>query len=61
MYIKDISKIEQGLALAKETWPHLLECYKVYRDCLVKAGFTLDEANYLLAQHTTPYGFKENK
>ena len=61
MDIKDISKLDQSLAEAKETWPHLLECFKVYRDCLINVGFSLEESNYLLAQHTTPLGFKENK
>ena len=43
MDIKDISKLDQSLAEAKETWPHLLECFKVYRDCLINVGFSLEE------------------
>lgn len=55
---RDISKLEQAVAVARDTWPHLMEAFKVYKDCLVKAGFTQEEALYITSQHTTPYGFK---
>lgn len=61
MDIKNIAAIEQATAEMREALPHLTTAYRVYRDALVAGGFTKEEALYLVAQHTTAFGFKELK
>lgn len=61
MDIKSQAAIEQATAEMRETLPHLTTAFRVYRDALVAGGFTKEEALYMVAQHTTVYGFKELK